>query len=176
MDGRQDAPPRVLPPVRASESPYVWIGIAAVVMFLLAVGAGYVGRVTADGGPNHDLSHNVQDGPRNGIVTGVYADEICFTLKAYVAGGRNDDHTSCASKSEVKNLGKDYDEGAVHAKAVEVNEAQPQVYSITAFEIKGGDSGLLLDAPVSQEPAIVEPTPTSTVPAPVLPSTGGDGS
>ncbi len=143
--------------------------VAAIVFGIAGVIVGVVlclivaNTVAADEGPNHNLVDNVQDGPRNGIVVGVYADEFCVTLKSYTEGGRNDDHTSCIPISEVKNLGEEYSEGAVSAPAVDPIEGQ--LLSITAFEIKGGASGLLLGPTVSQDPPI-EKSPT--VPAPIV--------
>ncbi len=166
------------------EAMYVDQGMSkALVASLAAVGGLVAGIIIClvaantvfAGGESHNLSDNVSEGPRNGIVTGVYEQELCVTLKSYTQGGRNDDHTSCASKSEVKNLGQEYSEGAV--KAPKVDPEESQVLSVTAFEIKGGASGLLLGLPVSQEsPSEEPPNPSPTVPAPELPATGSDGS
>lgn len=146
-------------------SAFPWL-LPLMVVAVLLVAAGFIGRVTADGNDPKNLLGQVTQGPRIGIVADNIGDEVCmFLIKE---NGVAENRKSCVPRKQALNLGKPFEE----LPAVELEQGSG-LFRITRDTRYGVSDGAIFESIDQLPPPPPEPTVEPKEQPTQLPSTGG---
>ncbi len=142
---------------------FPWL-VVLVVLAVLVVAAGFVGRVTADGNEPSSLLEQVTKGQRSGIVADNVRGQVCVYL--IKADKTAETRKSCISTKQALNMGKSFEE----LPAVELKQGVG-LFRITRDTRYGVSDGVLFEV-IDELPLLPPAAPTIV---PMLPNSGGDG-